>query len=113
MRKQKQHSRRIASLVKQYGEPMFKSVFDVYGVNANGNGKVNPDAHVQITMFGVDFKDCKSKLNDETDGAFFKPAEIIDLNPAYSRAYEDHQNALKAVEKAFVDKLRSEVEVVS
>lgn len=115
----KNGGRRVASLVRQYGEPLFKSVFDVFGTYTWGKleGKTNPKALATVTMFGDDFKDCKSKLNHQTDGAFFKPVEIIDLNPAYSRAYEDREAALKAVTKALVERLSAkpepEVEAVS
>lgn len=56
--------------------------FDVYGVYTQGNlaGKVNPKAHATIEFVGSSFKDCKSKLERQTDGAFFKVRDVINLD---------------------------------
>jgi hypothetical protein len=94
------NGRRIPSLVRQFGEPLFKSVFDVWGTNSHGN--LNLDlGHATLTYYGDDFKDCKRKLEEQTDGVFFKPKEIVDLNPEYSRAFEAIQQAHKEFAKKF------------
>lgn len=65
---------------------MFKVTFDVFGTYTHGKlaGKVNPKASVLMTFFGDDFKHCKGKLNSQTDGAFYKVYDVVNLTPELS-----------------------------
>ncbi len=69
------------ALVRQYGEPLVRVVFEVFGA---------PTAigWATMTYHGVDFKDCKGKLNHETDGVVYKVKDVTDLNPAYTAAHD-------------------------
>ena len=56
------------------------TTFVVFGVYTHGAlaGKVNPKASCEISMWGESFKDCKAKLVNQTDGAFYRVKSVVD-----------------------------------
>lgn len=58
------------------------TTFVVFGVYTHGAlaGKVNPKAFCEISMWGESFKDCKAKLVNQTDGAFYRVKSVVDYS---------------------------------
>jgi hypothetical protein len=111
--KQKIVSKIDQNLRRKYGDPSFRVTFDIWGTYTHGakKGQTDPKAHATVTLNGESYKDCKNKLvvgkkeySDEakkqvlTGGCndiLYKPKEVIDLNPEYSRAFEELQAQMK------------------
>lgn len=58
------------------------TTFVVFGVYTHGAlaGKVNPRASCEMSIWGESFKDCKSKLVNQTDGAFYQVKQVQDFS---------------------------------
>lgn len=56
------------------------TTFVVFGVYTHGAlaGKVNPRAFCEISIWGESFKECKAKLVNQTDGAFYRVKSVVD-----------------------------------
>lgn len=56
------------------------TTFVVFGVYTHGAlaGKVNPKASCEISIWGESFKECKAKLVNQTDGAFYRVKSVVD-----------------------------------
>lgn len=101
------------NLRRIHGDPSFRVTFDVWGTYTHGKkkGQTDPKAHAVVTLYGENYKDCKNKLvvgkkeyDDEAkkqvliggcNDILYKPAEVVDLNPTYSRAFEELQAKMK------------------
>lgn len=112
------------NLRRIHGDPLFRVVFDVWGTYTHGKkkGQTDPKAHATVTLNGESYKDCKTKLlvgKQEYDAEakkkvliggcndiLYKPAEVVDLNPSYSRAFEELQAKFKS--QRVSDRVREE-----
>jgi hypothetical protein len=57
---------------------MIRTTFDAFGNYLHGRlaGKVNPKSVASVVLHGKDFDECKSKMNNQSDGAFYKVRNV-------------------------------------
>lgn len=73
------------------------TTFVVFGVYTHGalEGKVNPRAFCEISVWGESFKDCKAKLVSQTDGAFYRVKQVVDHSKPATVATQPEESVVE------------------
>jgi hypothetical protein len=61
---------------------MIRTTFDVFGNYLHGKlaSKVNPKSVASVVFHGRNFDECKVKMSNQSDGAFYKVSNVEKWN---------------------------------